>query len=161
MNATASSAPITLSGRQRLRDEQVRLQQRLQATTERLREELPDRDDLNWYLTQEELGRIHNRLSELQAALVTKAETSGPVEAGVVGPGSRVTVQDESGRRHSFLIVAPIETDATQGYISFNSPVGAALIGRRPGESVGIRTPAGERRLTVLGVGTAAAVGGE
>lgn len=105
MNATASSPPLTLTGRQRLRDEQTRLRKRLQATTERLKDELPDKDDLNWYLTQEELVQIHGRLNELQAALVTEPEISGPMEDGIVGPGSRVIVQDESGREHTHLAI--------------------------------------------------------
>jgi transcription elongation factor GreA len=151
LNATTSGTPLTISGRQRLLDEQARLRRRLQETTERLREELSDRDDLNSYLTQEELGQIHIRLTELQSALQAEPAT-GLVEDGMVGPGSRVIVLDESGREHSFRIVAPIETDAAKGHISFDSPVGAALLGRGSGDSVSVRIPAGERRLTVVDV---------
>src|SRR5688572_10043860 len=66
MNSTAYRPPLTPSGRQRIRDEQARLRRRQAAATERLKQELQDKDDLNWYLTQEELGQIQSRLEDLE-----------------------------------------------------------------------------------------------
>jgi transcription elongation GreA/GreB family factor len=152
MNSTAYKPLITHSGRERIRDEQMRLRQRQAAATERLKQELEDRDDLTWYLTQEELLQIQVRLDELEAALAHESSDPPAPEDGVVGPGSRVIVEDEDGGEHAFVIVAPIETDAARGRISLDSPVGAALLGRHPGESVSVSVPRGERQLTVLRV---------
>jgi transcription elongation factor GreA len=125
----------------------------LDDSTERLRQELRDTDDLTWYSTQEELALTRSRIGELEAALA-REEPDGifSSEDGTVALGSSVAVEDEAGREHSFLIVTSIEADAARGYISLDSPVGAALLGRRPGESVSVSVPRGERQFRVLRV---------
>ncbi|MGE3594815.1 MAG: GreA/GreB family elongation factor [Dehalococcoidia bacterium] len=67
--------------------------------------------------------------------------------------GSLVTVADGRDRRSTYLLVEPREADAARGRISVASPVGTALLGRRAGDTVTIRVPAGERSLSVLAVG--------
>ena len=151
MNFTPSRTTLTLAGRSRLEKELERLRDRLNDATERLKQELRETDDLNWYSTQEELALTRSRIGELQAALVGPHDAFSS-EEGVVGLGSRVTVEDEVGREHSFLIVTSIEADATRGYISLDSPVGAALLGRRPGESISVPVPRGLRQFSVLRV---------
>jgi transcription elongation factor GreA len=78
------------------------------------------------------------------------------VQAGtdVAGLGSRVTVVDEErGRETVYTLVAATEADAAAGKVSFQSPVGRALDGARPGDTVAVPTPKGERRLTVRSIG--------
>ncbi len=152
MNSTAYTSLLTSSGRQRIREEQARLRERQAAAASRLKQELQDRDDLTWYVTQEELGQIQGRLDELQVALSIESKAQVPSEDGAVRAGSRVIVQDESGREQAFLIVAPLEVDAAKGRISFDSPVGAALMGRRAGDSVTVVVPRGQRQFSVLHV---------
>jgi transcription elongation GreA/GreB family factor len=48
--------------------------------------------------------------------------------------------------------VGPDEADPRAGRISIASPLGEALEGRRAGEVVTFAAPAGEERITVLGV---------
>src|SRR5688572_24292907 len=112
MYTLASPPAPTLSGRQGLEAELDRLHERLAGATARLQAELRDTDHLTWYSTQEELAQIRSRMGELQAALLAEPDTSPAPEEGIVGLGSRVTVKDEAGREHSFLIVTSIETDA-------------------------------------------------
>jgi transcription elongation factor GreA len=152
MNLTPSRPTITLSGRQRLENELEQLRMRVIDATERLQGELRDTDDLTWYSTREELALTRSRIGELQAALEAELDRSLLLEDGVVGLGSCVTVEDEAGLEHSFLIVTSIEADAARGYISPDSPVGAALLGRRPGESVAVYVPRGQRQFRVLRV---------
>lgn len=66
--------------------------------------------------------------------------------------GSRVRVQYENGDSVRYELVAPTEVDAEAGRISFQSPIGAALLGVRAGDQVDVVTPAGARRLTVRSV---------
>ena len=51
-----------------------------------------------------------------------------------------------------FVLVSPLEAGAVRGHVSTASPVGAALLGRRAGDEVQVRVPAGQRVFTVLGV---------
>ena len=150
MNFTASRPTLTLRGRRRLEKELERLRDRLNEATERLNQELRDTEDPTWYSTQEELARTRSRIGELQTALVAAPNGNFSSEDGAVALGSSVAVEDETGRKHSFFIVTSIEADAARCYISLDSPVGAALLGRRPGESVSVAVPRGQRQFTVL-----------
>jgi regulator of nucleoside diphosphate kinase len=61
---------------------------------------------------------------------------------------------EETGRVHRVRLVYPGEADISRHYISVLTPIGAALIGLRKGQSIPWRTPSGEdRSLTVLAVG--------
>ena len=67
-----------------------------------------------------------------------------------IGFGSTVTLEDvESGEEKTFFIVLPEEVDAAAGKISVRSPVGQALIGRKEGDEVVIRTPGGSSTYVV------------
>ncbi|HVY49600.1 MAG TPA: transcription elongation factor GreB [Minicystis sp.] len=64
--------------------------------------------------------------------------------------GATVELEDEDGGRVAYTIVGEDETDGKRGRISWRSPVGRALLGKRPGDAVLVRRPAGDLELTVL-----------
>ena len=51
--------------------------------------------------------------------------------------------------RMTFEIVSPHEMDLASGKISLNSPIGAALMGKKVGEIAVAQTPSGEMRLRI------------
>jgi transcription elongation GreA/GreB family factor len=61
-------------------------------------------------------------------------------------------VRDGVGLCFRYTIVQPAEADVTRGCVSYLAPVGAALLGRRAGETVAVRVPNGERALTLVSV---------
>jgi transcription elongation factor GreB len=68
--------------------------------------------------------------------------------------GATVTVEDEEGEATTYQVVGPDELDESLGEnrISFEAPLGRALLGRREGDSVRVRRPAGEVELTIVRV---------
>jgi transcription elongation GreA/GreB family factor len=66
--------------------------------------------------------------------------------------GSRVTVRHADGEEESYELVAPGEAEVRLGRISPDSPLGAALLGRRAGEVATMHTPAGPLEFTVVEV---------
>ena len=42
------------------------------------------------------------------------------------------------------------DADACRGLVSLQSPVGRAMLGRRPGDELVVQTPGGVRRLTIM-----------
>ncbi len=66
--------------------------------------------------------------------------------------GATVELEDESGASHTYVIVGEDESDMKVGHISWRSPVGRALLGKRPGDVVTVRRPAGEAELEILAV---------
>jgi transcription elongation factor GreB len=66
--------------------------------------------------------------------------------------GATVDLEDELGARSTYMIVGEDETDGAAGRISWRSPVGRALLGKRPGDVVLVRRPAGEVEIEILAV---------
>jgi transcription elongation factor GreA len=92
-------------------------------------------------------GRILQLEQMLRNARVI--DNSGPSDAVTVG--STVRLNDLSaGSEISYMIVGSAEADPMRDRISNESPVGQALIGRKKGETVTIRVPAGTLKYTIL-----------
>ena len=66
--------------------------------------------------------------------------------------GATVEVEDETGARSLYVIVGEDETDTAAGRISWRSPVGRALLGKRKGESVVVHVPAGDFSYKILDI---------
>jgi transcription elongation factor GreB len=68
--------------------------------------------------------------------------------------GATVTVQDEDGKESTYQIVGGDELDESLGHgrISYEAPLGRALLGKRKGDVVTVRRPAGETELTIVEV---------
>ena len=64
--------------------------------------------------------------------------------------GATVTVEDDAGETCTYRIVGVDEIEGATGAISWKSPVGKALLGKEPGDTVTVRWHAGERELTVV-----------
>lgn len=70
-----------------------------------------------------------------------------------VTAGSQVTVK-LNGQEQSLTIVEPDQTDPTNGFISFNSPIAQALLGVQEGDLSNVQLPNGnEISLEVVSVG--------
>jgi len=66
--------------------------------------------------------------------------------------GASVAAEDEDGNRMNYKILSESESDTAKGVIAITSPLARGMIGKRQGDSCVIRTPAGEKELTILGV---------
>ena len=100
---------------------------------------------------REEQATLEGHIAELEAILRT-AEVIEPSGADVVQLGSHVTVLDDVGEA-DYRLVDSLEADPAAGLISVRSPVGQALLGARPGQTVTAITPDGPRSLLVQTVG--------
>jgi transcription elongation factor GreB len=66
--------------------------------------------------------------------------------------GASVTVEDEDGESATYRIVGVDETDGAAGDISWQSPVGRALLGKTVGDAVTVKWHAGLRELTIAAI---------
>jgi len=66
--------------------------------------------------------------------------------------GATVTYAGSSGGEHTVSIVGTDEVDPARGRVSWVSPVARALLKAREGDTVTLRTPAGEEQLEVLAI---------
>ena len=95
---------------------------------------------------KEEQTKLAYRKAELQEMIDNAVVVDeGEVDASVVGIGSYVTVfMVERGAEVSYHIVGSYETDPEAGKISDQSPIGAALIGKRAGDKAEAELPNGK-----------------
>jgi transcription elongation factor GreB len=91
--------------------------------------------------------RIRFLTKRLESAVVVNP---GEVDSEVVRFGALVEVEDENGKRSRYRIVGPDESDPGSGKLSFQSPLGKALMKRRVGDNVVVQRPAGEIELEIL-----------
>ena len=111
------------------------------------------KENAEYHAAKEAQAHLETRILKLREQLLTaqvKEEASG---GDVVAFGSSVEVEDEStGKRHTYRIVSAREAAPAEGKLSVDSPVAAALNGRRPGEDAVVQTPRGERRFKVVSI---------
>jgi transcription elongation factor GreA len=87
---------------------------------------------------------VEGRIRELEVLLRNARVIAETGSNGIVEIGSRVRLRDlGTGEEFEFQIVGSAEADPTQNRISHKSPVGQAVLGRRPGEVVEVQTPGG------------------
>ena len=102
-----------------------------------------------------EQAKVEAEIVELEQ-LLENAEILGDdeIEEGKVGLGSCVKVQT-NGREVTYYIVSSNEVNAFENKISNMSVIGAALIGKRAGDEIEVKTIAGQVKLKVLEVSRA------
>jgi transcription elongation factor GreB len=93
--------------------------------------------------------RIHWLTKRLEAATVVEPRTDG---VDKVFFGAFVEVEDEDGARTAYRIVGEDEIDLDRGHISWRSPLGRSLLGKRAQDSVLLRRPSGEIELTIVSI---------
>ena len=106
---------------------------------------------------KDEQRDIEARIEELEK-LLKNVEVVGQdeVDADTVGIGSRVKLYDvEMDEAVEYTIVGSTEADALNGKISNESPVGAALIGSKVGETIVVETISGDLEFKILEIARA------
>ena len=103
-------------------------------------------ENFEYHAAKNEQGLLERRITLLRARLDAAVTVEAPVEdGGVVGVGSVVELEDESGD------VLEVEISSVGG-VSPDSPLGSALLGARVGETVDVQAPKGAWRATVRAV---------
>ena len=103
---------------------------------------------------KDQQAKMEGEIVELEAAIRTAVVVSDEEitnEKVNVGTTVRVLDQDEDFE-DEYRIVGPHEADPMNTAMSIDSPVGAALIGKRKGDELTIEIPGGLSHLKVLSI---------
>jgi len=97
-------------------------------------------------------ARLHRLQKQIEGYEVVDPATRAKTDR--IFFGATVTVEDEDGKSTTVQIVGGDELDEAlgPGRISYEAPLGQALLGKQEGDSVRLRRPKGEMELTVLKV---------
>lgn len=103
---------------------------------------------------REEQERLERRIAVLRERLrAAEVADSAPEETGVAALGRRVVLEDlDAGEREEYVLVGPTEASLSERRLSVASPVGQAIVGRRPGETVEVEAPRGRVRFKLVDV---------
>lgn len=95
---------------------------------------------------------VEERIQKLEAIL-KNAKIVRAGKSDTVGMGSRVSVQKiGSDEKHHYTIVGAEEADVLSGKISYHSPLGGALLGKKKGDEFTFHTPKGAQKYKILKV---------
>jgi transcription elongation factor GreB len=157
----ASSPYITAGGHRRLREELEALWSRRREVVVHLGAAAAEGDrseNAEYIYRKKQLREIDRRIRYLQRRLpVLKVVSDPPAQRDRVYFGASVTVMDDDGAEYRYRIVGADETDSAAADISVDSPVARALLGKALDQDVSVRTPSGERQVTIVAIDYSAA----
>ncbi|MBU0555526.1 MAG: transcription elongation factor GreA [Alphaproteobacteria bacterium] len=103
-------------------------------------------ENAEYHAAKERQGQVEATIADLEDKL-SRAQVIDPktLSGNKVIFGATVTLLDEDDKPVRYQIVGQAEADAKMGMISYNSPLGRALIGRQVGEDVEVTVPSGDK----------------
>lgn len=151
----SKKVPVTREGLERLKAELEELKEvkrpHIAAVVAEARSHGDLRENAAYDAARHDQMMNEKRISDLEA-LVRNAvvmDDAKIASSDVVGLGSTVVV-DFEGDEETYKIVGAIEAKPAKGLISNESPMGRALLGKRPGQTAQFATPGGMASLRVL-----------
>jgi transcription elongation factor GreA len=147
--ASADKVPMLPEGHAMLTDELKRLRLERPEIVEAIEVARAHGDlseNAEYHAAKERQGQIEAMIADLEDKL-SRAMVIDPttLSGDKVVFGATVTMLDEDEKTVRYQLVGQAEADAKVGRISYNSPLGRALIGRQAGEEVEVSTPSGDR----------------
>jgi len=147
--ASADKVPMLEEGHRKLNDELKRLKSERPEIVESIEAARAHGDlseNAEYHAAKERQGQIEATIADLEDRL-SRAMVIDPttLSGDKIVFGATVTLIDEDKKKIKYQLVGQTEADARDGKISYNSPLGRALIGRQAGDDVEVSTPSGER----------------
>jgi transcription elongation factor GreA len=148
-----NTVPLTAEGKERIEQDLQALYKERKVVAERIhqaRELGTSQNDAEYEDAKQEQGRVEGKIRELEdylsrAVIIDESEVH---KSQRVVLGSHVEVEQD-GQARKYTIVAHPEASAADGKISNESPVGAALIGKKVGDTVEVNAPRGVIKITL------------
>jgi transcription elongation factor GreA len=148
--------PVTPEGYEAIRRDLEKLKRVDRPENIRAIEEARSHGDLSenaeYAAAKDRQGFIEGRISELEyklASLEIIHPHNLPKDRAVFG--SRVLLENlETGQDVEYQLVGPDESDVENGRISIVSPLGRAILGRKPGDELMVEVPGGKRAYELV-----------
>ncbi|MGF7228962.1 MAG: transcription elongation factor GreA [Candidatus Saccharibacteria bacterium] len=109
-------------------------------------------ENMEYTAARQDQERNEARIAEIEHILANVQVIVAPKSDGKVVLGSTVVLKSKDGKTKQFQVVGTVEADPLNGKISDESPIGQALIGKKEGQEVEIKTPADTTIYTVADI---------
>ena len=145
MTMASEKVPMLAEGHRQINDEVKRLKIERPEVIEAIEAARAHGDlseNAEYHAAKERQGQIEAIIADIEDRL-SRAMVIDPttLSGDKVVFGATVTLIDEDKKKVRYQLVGQTEADAKVGRISYNSPLGRALIGRQMGEEVEVTTP--------------------
>ena len=103
-------------------------------------------ENAEYHAAKERQGQVEAQIADIEDR-VTRAQIIDPttLSGDRIVFGATVTLLDDDEKQVRYQIVGQTEADAKKGRISYNSPLGKALIGRKVDDEIEVTVPSGDR----------------
>lgn len=108
-------------------------------------------ENAEYHAAREEQAEVEDRIAQLEN-LLKNSQIVAQHHSVAVEVGSTLKVSKAGGGESKYTIVGSEETDLAAGKISYQSPLGSTLLGRKRGEVVAVQTPKGEIKYTIVNI---------
>ena len=151
--ATTDKLPMLAEGYEKLTRELKALREERPKIVDAIEEARAHGDlseNAEYHAAKERQGQVEASIADLEDK-VSRAQIVDPatLSGDKIIFGATVTLLDDDDKPVKYQIVGPYEADAKLGRISYNSPLGRALIGRRVEDEIEVSVPAGDRFYVV------------
>jgi transcription elongation factor GreA len=111
-------------------------------------------ENADYIHAKEEQGFIEGRIQNIERMLknsqiIPEGKVPGREKVEI---GAHVTIQEGEGPLETYHLVGPAEAKPREGKISFESPIGSALMDHKVGETVVVTTPGGEMSFKITAI---------
>jgi len=145
---------LTLEGLEKLKKELEYLKKvKRKEVSEHIRDAASQGDlkeNAGYDIAKEEQGFVEGRILKLEETIaqaeIIKKDASDKIQIG------SVVFLSSKGEKENFQVVDPEEADILNNRISFKSPLGKMLLGKRKGDSVEIDAPEGKKEYKIIKV---------
>lgn len=110
-------------------------------------------ENAEYQVARQEQEKNEARISELEHIIANVEIIKSSKKDSKVRLGSKVTLEGQGGKKKEFQVVGTVEADPLEGKISDESPIGQALLGKKVGDQVEIKTPAETISYKVAAIG--------
>jgi len=151
--ASIEKLPMLAEGYERITAELKALREERPRIVEAIEEARAHGDlseNAEYHAAKERQGQVEASIGDLEDR-VSRAQIIDPatLSGDRIVFGATVTLLDDDDKPVKYQIVGPYEADAKIGRISYNSPLGKALIGRRADDEIEVTVPSGDRSYLV------------
>lgn len=110
-------------------------------------------ENMEYSAARQDQERNEARISEVEHILSNVQVITAPKSDSKVTLGSVVKLKSAAGKTKEFQVVGTVEADPLNGKISDESPIGQALMGKKEGDQLEIKTPAETTSYTIVDIG--------
>jgi transcription elongation factor GreA len=108
------------------------------------------KENAEYHIAKEDQAHLETKILRLRERLRSAVVVEADAKSDTFSFGTTAEVRDlETDKVHRWTIVGPTEADISQGKLSSESPVAAALLGLAQGQEATVDTPGGARRYRV------------